>query len=352
MASFKGDGGKLDASESLDLTRHLADLSRAGVPLGKGLAALALELPRGPLAQSIDHLAQALEGGKTVEQAVADAGNQFPPHLRGLAIAGARTGKLGDLLSRLSGYVGVNDEIRRTLRSRLLYPVLLMLATFAIFCFICVALVSQFDAIYRDFNIPLPVITQLMVGVAAIVSRAGVPALILALAALATWQVSRMSLSEKMRRALSTRIPIAGPMWRMTSLAEYCHILALLVESKMPLPEALPLAGEGARDLDLEQASRSMASLVAGGAPLAQAMARQPLFPPGLPRLIDWADRHLSLPEVLHIAASMFEARARAQSVILASFVTAVCVIMILTQVLIIPALFVPLITLISRLSG
>ena len=95
-----------------------------------------------------------------------------------------------------------------------------------------------------------------------------------------------------------------------------------------------------------------MAGRVESGESLSQAMAERSRFPIGLPRLLRWAENQKSLPEVLHMAGSMFEARARAQSTFVGIVLNFLCVLMVFGMVLIVPALFMPLITLISRLSG
>jgi type II secretory pathway component PulF len=81
-------------------------------------------------------------------------------------------------------------------------------------------------------------------------------------------------------------------------------------------------------------------------------MAAKRLFPPGLPSLLRWAERDKSLSEVLHMAGRMFETRARSHSTFTGTAVTVLCVLLVLGMLMVIPALFLPLITLISRLSG
>ncbi len=350
MASASGGG--LKGAEALELSRHMGDLANAGVPLGKGLAALSQELPNGRLAAAMREIASAVEAGQTLEQAVSTDRLGLPGNLRGLAIAGARTGRLGDVLAQLSGYAGVGDEIRRTLRLKLMYPILLLLGTFSIFTFISIVVVAQFELIYKDFHIPLPALTQLMLLVSAIFRAAAIPALWLGSAILVAWLIVRYSVSRKVRRSLASRIPIAGAVWRTISLSEFCHVLGLLLESRMPLPEALPLAGQAVDNTTYDHASLSMAREIQAGGTLARAMNARTLFPVGLPRLIAWGEQQLTLPEVLHMAASMYESQARAQASVLASVVGAVCAVAVFMQILIIPALFIPLITLISRLSG
>ena len=89
------------------------------------------------------------------------------------------------------------------------------------------------------------------------------------------------------------------------------------------------------------------------GKTLARAMPERRPFPPRLPRLLHWGEKRGSLPEVLHMAGEMFAARASAHSSFAAAALSVACFVLILLGVnLIILGLMLPMISLISRLSG
>ena len=71
-----------------------------------------------------------------------------------------------------------------------------------------------------------------------------------------------------------------------------------------------------------------------------------------MPRLLRWAENQKSLPEVLHMAGSMFEARRAAQSTFVGIVLNFLCVLMVFCMVLVVPALFMPLDHFDQRLSG
>jgi type II secretory pathway component PulF len=347
-----GARGVLNGADTAQLSQQIAGLTRAGSPLGAGLAALSEELPRGALRRSMTELAQTLESGLPLEQAIDVQGGRIPPHLRGLVVAGIRSGNLGDFLSRFSGYVGIGTEVRRKLWLNLAYPFITACAALALFVLVSTIVISQFELIYANFGVPLPMLTQAILAMSRVVNTVWAPVAIVLGVGACTVLSCRVFLKAPMRRSLAARLPIVGLVWRATSLAEFCHLLALLLESKLPLPEALRLTGEGVQDADLDESCRVMAGQVASGQSLAQAMTEKKLFPQGLPSLLRWAERDKSLPEVLHMAGSMFEARARSYSTFTGTVVTVLCILLVLGIVMVIPGLFLPLITLISRLSG
>ncbi|MFO0891443.1 MAG: type II secretion system F family protein [Isosphaeraceae bacterium] len=340
-------------AEAARLTGEISGLTRAGLPLGPGLAALAGELPRGRLRSSVEGLSRALERGEPLAQALEEQHHRIPPHLRGLVLGGLKSGRLGDILGRFSAYMAVGTELKRRLWLSLAYPLVSIAAAVALFLFIHVVVVAMFETIFLDFGIALPRMTVGMVMVSRGVRMGWPVVLILVVAALSAWILVRIFMSAAGRRSLATRIPLIGGVWRYISWAEFCHLLALLLESRLPLPQALRLAGEGVQDADLDRACLRMAEDVEGGSTLATAMLARPELPMGLPRMLRWAGSKDASAEILHMTGEMFEARAKSQAIFAGTVMAVIAVVLVLWVVFgIIGGLMLPMVTLISRLSG
>jgi type II secretory pathway component PulF len=160
-------------------------------------------------------------------------------------------------------------------------------------------------------------------------------------------------ISPGARRSVICRVPIVGPVWRWTALAEFCHLLGLLLESEVPLIEAVPMAGQAVVDADIQSAARAMADELAAGLSLARVMARRSLFPAGVHPIVAWAEDHHSLAETLHMLGEMFEARARSQASFASTVCTSLTVLIILFGVgAVVLGVFVPLYQTIQKLSG
>src|SRR5947209_1260960 len=92
-------GASASDMEAADFAGYLASLTRTGLPLPSGLRSLAAELParRG---RPLRAMADELERGETTDAAMAHAAARFPAPLQGLMIAGARSGRLADVLGQ------------------------------------------------------------------------------------------------------------------------------------------------------------------------------------------------------------------------------------------------------------
>ena len=268
-------------------------------------------------------------------------------------LAGQRTGRTAEVLGRFAGYAQIGADVRRQLALSLVYPLASIILAVALLVFVLLFIVSGFERIFQDFGIALPLLSQFLIALA---SRLWSSGLMLAevLACLAAIGVLALMVAGPAgRRSALSRIPLLGPVWRWTSLAEFCHLLGLLLESAIPLAEAVPMAGAGVVDADVRAVGRAMTADLNRGESLARLIVRQSYFPQGLGPIIAWAEQHQSLAEAMHVLGEMFEARARFQARFASTVCTSLAVLMILFGIsVVIAGVFLPMIQMIQKLSG
>jgi general secretion pathway protein F len=334
------------------VVRHVGGLAAAGLPLPTGLRALRAEVGDGPLGRTLEALAEDLEAGRTVEEALADRGDALPPHLAALIVAGSRSGRLADRLVEFLAYYRVGDAIRRTMWLALFYPALLIVLALGSFTMLASLLQGgMFETIGSFYNpSTLPWLTQALMDLARPFALAGIWVLLAPLLlGLATWGLVRVLFRPSERRRVWLAVPLIGPVYRLTALAEFCQALAVLIEAELPLADALPMAARSSRDASLERPCAEAAGDLADGQSLADALAARRVFPEGLPRFLRWAEGGSSLPESLRLAAGIFEARARSQAEFAAAFLAALAVASVLWWVAVVMvALVWPMIVLIT----
>jgi type II secretory pathway component PulF len=344
----------LSEQEALLLTQRVADLAAAGLPLPDGLRALAAELAHGRVRQMALDLAGRLERGQSLPDALMDQQDRVPTHLCDLLIAGVSSGRLATLLSDFVSYARVGADLRRGLLLSLLYPLLIMVAFSIVIVFLYGYLVPQFATIFNEFGIPLPLVTTVIVRLAGTFA-VGLPRItIWALGPpLLLWLAWRLLLDARSRSWVVCRVPLFGPIWRWSSLAEFCHVLGLLIEAELPLERALPLAADASTDAELAVEGRWITRELVAGRSLSSAIAQCPVFPEGVSRLLAWAEGRQATSEALHTVGDLLAARARARASLVGTVVAVVVIVMVLWAVSItVGGLFMPLIQLISKLSG
>ncbi len=346
---------RLNDEESNRLTGEITGLIAAGLPLSSGLRATAAEMPRSQarFRSAMNAVADSIDGGATVDDALKIAGSPLPEHLRGIVGISARNGRTSQALGKFVSFSTLGADLRWRLWASLAYPVLSMAIATGLFVFVCVALVGNFEVIYKDFGVPLPKLTMVLLVVARPfytswnVFLEGIAGLLI------FGLLFLLFVDPSTRRGLIGSLPLVGPIFRNISLAEFCHLLALLVESEIPLPEAIRLSGGGVKDSAIGRAATAISQDVGAGMSLSAAVAHRSVFPSGLSRVLKWAEGTRSLPESLRMIGEMFGSRANAQAEFAGTFLSVLAVLSILFGAGIFAVgLLLPMITLISKLSG
>ena len=169
--------GTLTAEETARLSEQIAGLVKAGLAAG---ARAAGARPGGSPRQAADLAARAgrsrSTGASRWSRPSTDQKDRIPPHLRGLVLGGIRSGRLGDVLGRFTGYMSIGTELKRKLWLSLAYPILSIVVALALFLFVNLVVVVMFETIFRDFGIPLPRMTIAMLMFSHVL-RAGLPVL-------------------------------------------------------------------------------------------------------------------------------------------------------------------------------
>ncbi len=250
-------------------------------------------------------------------------------------------------------YANLGASLRRRFLLTVAYPVFLLTALGALYLFACGWIVPSFQFILKDFGVEPPSITRLFFTMADETTQRGpsfvAAAIVIGLIGFAAF---RLGIGPAERRMVATSIPVFGPLLRWSSLAEFCHLTALLVESRMPLPEALELAGRGVNDAELARAARGLGASVEDGWTFADALRTWPRCPAGLAQVLADSEGRDDLAPALHLAGDMFEVRARSHSSFVSALFAAVTLLIVVWGgAFVIMALYLPLFNLIAKLA-
>ena len=342
-------GGQLSTGEARELTTYVAELAGAQLPLAAGLRALAEEMPGSRTTRSLLVLAQRLERGIPLADAIEGPDVGLPPYFRSLLVASSRAGDFSTMLHELLNHQRLTEELRGRLWQAVAYPIVLISLMIAWCVFIMMWLLPPMRKIWDDFDTRLPAVTNLLIWLAdhgpllALIGVAVVVPLVLA---------ARGARKYALLARLMGGVPIVGPLWRNWSLSEFSNLLGLLVERRMPLPEALELTATSVRHGAIAQGCRDAARKVAGGQNLSTAIARLRVFPPSLVPLVEWGERTGALPRALHDASEMFSTRAQLRDQFLAAVSAPMTFLMVAGVLMfVIVAMYAPLVSLISVLS-
>lgn len=342
--------GGLRPADAREIGSHIAEIASAGLPLETGLAAIAEELPRGRLKRALRKIVADLETGTDLESAL--AARKSPAYLAALVRAGRRSGRTGAVLERFISSTRIVFDLRQTLAMALVYPAALLAVVLVTIVLLQGWVVPEFASVFEGFEMKLPWPTEVLVAVSNLMKDVGLPVFaIVVIALVVACVLARLALGPVETRRAICRIPVIGPLVRWIALARFSPLLSLLIESRVPLDEALLLAGEASGDALIRDDCRRLAERIRAGESLDSVARSGAGVPLSFVRAIGLEHERRGLPEVLQSMADIYAGRARALAALLAMVVPMLVVSFVgLAVGLVVVGLMWPLVELLSKL--
>lgn len=300
---------KVRAKDLAAMTRQLAALLRAGVPLLQALHLLYRSMTSPALVQTMRSVFGDVEAGLSLHLALA----KHPQHFSGLYVhmvqAGESAGILEAMMERLSLTLEKNEALRARIRSALMYPCAVLLVAMGILVMILVFVVPVFQDVFQSFGAELPWATQVVVGLSEALVSSG--PLVLLIALTCAWLVQRSS--QQVRQAKQwlarwlLRWPVVGPLLTTSVVARWAQTLSALLSAGVPLTEALEPTSQACDHPVFERITLQLQRRVAQGSSLSEAMAQTGRFPAMIVQLCAIGEETGSLDSLLSRAASLME---------------------------------------------
>ena len=302
-----GHGTRLSATARVLLTRQLATLFSAGLPLDEVLAATAEGADGAMRTITLALRARVMEGS-SLALALAEFPATFPPLYRASVAAGEQAGRLGPVLAQLAAHLESRDAMRRRVIAALAYPVLLLFFALLVVSGLMLYVVPEVTGVFVRNGQSLPWATRTLLAISAGLQSSVwwlLPAILAVFAGLvASW---RRPAFIRWRHRRWLRIPLLSRLLIALDSARYARTLAMLGASAVPLLDAMSLANATVANLELRDALAQVAARVREGVPLAQALTGTGWFPPLAVRLIASGERAGRLDAMLDEAATQLE---------------------------------------------
>ncbi|AJK44587.1 type II secretion system inner membrane protein GspF [Burkholderia plantarii] len=280
-------GRKLSQREQAILTRQLASLLTAGLPLGEALAVLTEQSERDYIRELMAAIRAEVLGGHSLASALAEHPRDFPEIYRALVAAGEHTGKLGIVLSRLADYIEQRNALKQKIVLAFTYPGIVTLIALGIVTFLLSYVVPQVVNVFASTKQQLPFLTIVMMVLSAFV-RHWWWAILLGVA-LGAWLV-KATLSRPGPRLAFDRwllgAPLAGKLVRGYNTVRFASTLAILTAAGVPILRALQAAGETLSNRAMSVNIDDAIVRVREGTSLSRALNHVKSFPPVLVHLI------------------------------------------------------------------
>lgn len=344
--------GMLNGAALMSFTQQLATLLGAGQPLERSLGIL-LRQPGQPQTRAlIERIREQVKAGKPLSAALEEEGSQFSSLYISMVRAGEAGGALESTLRQLSDYLERSQILRGEVINALIYPAFLVVGVLGSLALLLAYVVPQFVPIFKDLGVPIPMITEVILGLGEFLSAYGL-AVFVGLIALIWIMVVRMRDPQRRerhdRRLLGIRI--IGPLLQRIEAARLARTLGTLLNNGVALLQALVIARQVCTNRALQAQVAQAAESVKGGGTLASAFGAQPLLPDLALQMIEVGEQAGELDSMLLKVADVFDVEAkRGIDRMLAALVPALTVVMAGMVAVIMLAIMLPLMSLTSNI--
>ena len=244
-------------NEFLMFNEQLASLTKAGIPLERGLRELAADAGSGKMKALITGIADDLEKGMAIDQAVEKRQKHFPP-LYGLILkSGIETGRLSEMLANLNRHLQIEQRTKRIVFEALCYPMVVLCLAAVLVTAVFVLIIPSFSDVLNDMSDGrpgLPALTQIILDMAGHVWTFWAVVLIIIAVIVFFWMsLSTTAAGRRFKERFFMNLPLIGRVYKNGLLARLAEAMAVLVNAGCTMDAAVELSGQSSSSESLKR---------------------------------------------------------------------------------------------------
>ncbi len=238
--------GGVPRKQLVAFTRQLSTLQDAGLPILRSLQILEQQQRPGLLKAILGGVAEEVEGGGTLSDAMAKYPKAFDKLYTNMINAGELGGVLDLILARLADFMEKAAKLKKKVIGAMIYPAVVITIAVGIVSMIMIFVIPKFETIFKDFGTKLPAITQVLMDISRWMANWGW-AYVLAspIVIVVLWRLIRTSEAGKYGTdALKLKVPILGSIISKSTIGRFTRTLGTLISAGVPILDALNITKE------------------------------------------------------------------------------------------------------------
>ena len=297
-----------DVGEIALITRQLATLLKAGIPLSEALTALVQQVEREETEKMLRDVREKVLEGMPLGDALARHPRHFDTLYVSMVKAGEASGTLDLILKRLADFTQRQARVAGRVKAALVYPALIAVVAAAVVCFLMTFVVPQIEKVILAQHQKLPLMTTILMSTSRFIRHdwlfllGGLAAL--ALGTLAVLETGRGRLFWD---RLSLRLPLIGELLKKQIIARFAATLSTLLASGLPALDALRIVGQVITNRVLSDTVGRVHDRIVEGADISTPLKESGIFPPVVGYMIAVGEESSQLEGILNTLAESYE---------------------------------------------
>lgn len=316
------------AADVAVMTRQLATLIRAGVPLVDSITALVDQVEKEALVRVLTAVRESLKAGTSFAKCLEMHPKIFPPLFVNMVAAGEASGTLESVLERLADFMETQARLKGKVTAALAYPVLMMFIGAVMVSVLMISVVPKVVSIFDNLGQELPWYTELLIFTSNMFAGYWWLMLIVLGGSIYGFQRWRKTESGRLQwHKFVLRVPIFGRLNLLVAVARFARTLSTLLASGVPLLTAMDIVKNVLGNALLEGVVATAIGSIREGESIAEPLKRSGEFPPMVTHMIAIGERTGQLEQMLENVSRAYEADVETKVVALTSLLEPIMIV-------------------------
>jgi type IV pilus assembly protein PilC len=337
-------------------TRQLATLVNAGMPIMRSLETLARQEKNAAFKAIVEQLAESIRGGSNFSDGLLQYPKVFDRLYVNMIKAGEAGGVLGTVLDRLAKFMEKAEKIKGKVKAAMTYPVIIAGIAVLIVGALMVVVIPKFQGIFKDMlkGQALPLLTQYVIGASDLVKNhifGTIGAMILLYVAFVMFRKTKVG--TRICDWCLIKTPAFGPLFLKSAIGRFTRTLGTLLASGVPILQALHITRDTSGNVIIANALNTVHDRVKEGDTVAKPLGATNVFPSMVSSMIEVGEETGALPDMLNRIADTYDEEVDNAVGALTSIIEPIMIVFMAVVVgTIVIALFLPIISIITKLSS
>ncbi len=296
---------------SVDLVmfcRQMYTITKAGIPLTRGIRGLAASIRHEYLQEVLGDIADRLEAGSGLSAAMRHHPKAFNQLFVSMISVGESSGKLDEVFRQISFYIERDEETRKRIKAAMRYPSFVLAAIAIAIAVINILVIPEFANLFESFGAELPIVTRILIGFSDLFVNHGLIILFIVFGAIGG--VVYYLKTEKGALAWGKnkmRLPVVGGLIMRASMARYARSFSLMLGAGVPITQALGLCSEAIDNPYLEKKILGIREGIERGDSLLRTHLQADMFTPLVLQMVAVGEESGQVENLLVEVAEFYE---------------------------------------------
>lgn len=307
---FGGGSKKITPFDIAMLTRQLATMMKAGVPLVQSFDIVADGLENKGLQELVLAIRNDIASGTSFAGALRRHPKHFDDLYCNLVDSGEKAGALEQMLDRIATYLEKTELLKKKVKKAMTYPIAVIVVAIIVTAILLVKVVPQFESLFQGFGAELPVFTQMVVRLSEWMQSWWFVVLLGIIGTIYLFKeaVRRSQKFSDLVDKYVLKLPVVGEILDKSAVAKFGRVLSTTFAAGVPLVDALDSVAGATGNAVYRDAIDRIKNDVASGTQLQASMRQQDIFPVMAVQLTAIGEESGNLDEMLAKVAEHYEA--------------------------------------------